>query len=59
MQSNKPQISQSFVHSKIFSLATCTIAVAYFVDVFVGMLMIYVEYENDGAGAFQSEEDKY
>lgn len=47
------------MQSKTFSAVTCLIALGYFVDVFVGMLLIYADYEHEGGSEFQSSEDSY
>eukprot|EP00347_Sterkiella_histriomuscorum_P006963 403350769 len=42
-----------------FTLITSSVIIAYFVDVFVGMLFIQEEYDKDGGQQYRKRQDKY
>ena len=52
-------VSQSFLESKLYFIVAVIIGLFYFLDVFVGMFMIYREYSNDGYFIFENNERNY
>ena len=48
-----------FLENKLYFILAVIIGLFYFLDVFVGMFMIYHEYSMDGATIFENNERNY